>query len=136
MALIEWTCNDLLFSGHTVNLTISALTWTMFYNVEYKYLPSIIIKIVAWLVAFTGYFFIISTRFHYSIDVLIAFVLCIGLWALYFEYISNIQHKNTKFSSFLSWFEAAPDSYKPLSYPTDQAGANGNERPSNATSVA
>jgi hypothetical protein len=71
------TCGDVMYSGHTMILTTSALLWQLYTN------DHIIIKILIWLLSFIGMLIIISTHFHYSDDVIIAFLLTLALYIIY-----------------------------------------------------
>ena len=64
---IQRCCHDIFFSGHTMILIVSAsLLWT--YGIaSYK-----IRKVVIFLYVISGLYLLISTRIHYTIDILIA----------------------------------------------------------------
>ena len=92
------TCADVMYSGHTVNITLCAMTWHTYSHVVplTKFdpicalrfgrsvtdmdLPPVrnemgealrwtSLKIVIWTVASVGYVLIIATHFHYTLDV-------------------------------------------------------------------
>lgn len=56
------TCTDVFFSGHAANSTIWALMW-------HRYTQYTWIKVGYWILTFINYFLIISTHYHYTIDV-------------------------------------------------------------------
>jgi hypothetical protein len=69
-------CGDLMFSGHTCSITLIMLTFWCYYNKRY------IMNSLITLIGFVGYVFIIGTRSHYTIDVLVAFYLTILVFKL------------------------------------------------------
>ena len=73
------TCYDLLFSGHTVSLTLCGMMWYQYTKKENKFIYNITCTITT-LIVLLGYFLIISTHFHYSIDVFIGSLLTIFSW--------------------------------------------------------
>ena len=103
LATSKLTCYDLLFSGHTVNLTICSLLWTQ-YATRHR-LFNIISISICWCVSFTGYFLIIATHFHYTVDVLIGALLSISLWISYHNYLRFYLTMDTYMSHFIRWFE-------------------------------
>eukprot|EP00401_Gymnodinium_catenatum_P039367 CAMPEP_0117490084 /NCGR_PEP_ID=MMETSP0784-20121206/17369_1 /TAXON_ID=39447 /ORGANISM="" /LENGTH=422 /DNA_ID=CAMNT_0005284833 /DNA_START=65 /DNA_END=1330 /DNA_ORIENTATION=- len=77
----ERTCQDVLFSGHTAVITLSVLFFFK-YSAAAPWFESTVdasaccsrvtvINIVGCAVLLSGYYFIIASRFHYTIDVLI-----------------------------------------------------------------
>ena len=62
------TCSDEIFSGHTINVLTCAAAWII-------YGKSKIIDIIAILYSFIALFIIIATRYHYTIDVVIGFII-------------------------------------------------------------
>ena len=70
------TCGDVLYSGHTMTLTLSTL-------LLHIYSTNILIKISAWIINIIGMLLIIATHFHYSDDVVIAFFLTILSFMIY-----------------------------------------------------
>lgn len=73
-------------------------------------------KLLVWAGAIAGWFLVIATHFHYSIDVLLAVILTVGSWNLYHSYVRGLDlrlrtHTLWLLSNrFFSWFERdAPD---------------------------
>lgn len=98
------TCADVMFSGHSVNTTLAALVWHYYSHVstfratseQYKAEPQRqsevlsaavrlcdIEKILAWAFSLTIYILIISTRFHYTIDVVVGAGFSLFFWMMY-----------------------------------------------------
>lgn len=126
------TCTDVLYSGHTVNITLCCLVW-----IEYAPRtplfprrtcgpcgitialagscdrPAIATLAVVW--AGCGYLIIIMTHFHYSVDVWIGFWMTTLVWRGYHSAVRIAPfyaHNNaSKFLlRFIAWLEAiAPD---------------------------
>ncbi len=82
------SCNDLLFSGH-----ISAAFLILLYIHKYNLLPSYFYKILIFLFILM-LVFIISSRNHYSIDILIAIITTYFIYSIYFnkfeKYLNNL----------------------------------------------
>lgn len=62
-------------------------------------------SVVQWLACFTGIFLILSTRFHYSSDVFIAFAIAMLAFHLYHYYILTVCDQRTWAAAFVRWFE-------------------------------
>ncbi|KAM0676979.1 hypothetical protein BDAP_002450 [Binucleata daphniae] len=75
-------CGDMIFSGHTLIITICALTWSS-YDLLVEPRISRIACMLVWLTTFTICFSIILTRNHYSIDVLLSFYVTGSVWIIY-----------------------------------------------------
>lgn len=70
------TCFDVLFSGHSAMITLTTLIWI-------QYETNIIIQLLWIPVATIGYFIMISTRFHYTVDVVYGTLITIVVWSSY-----------------------------------------------------
>ena len=110
------TCSDVLYSGHTVNLTLCALMWNMYSHKQGAALftcdpagdaccpdqpaeneaghlvRTTTTKSFAWVYATSGYVMIIATRFHYSVDVFIGLFMCLFFWKFY-HYCTSIDRR-------------------------------------------
>jgi len=73
---IKATNNDVFFSGHTVCITMCALTLDTYCT--RKWLPWSF-----WTASVFTLYVIVATKFHYTIDVVIAFALSVVIWKLY-----------------------------------------------------
>lgn len=71
------TCGDVLYSGHTMMLTASALMWQVYDKRKFAIVSS-------WIVSIVGMLIIVSTHFHYSDDVIIAFIFTSFTHLVYF----------------------------------------------------
>ncbi len=71
------TCGDVLYSGHTMMLTASALMWQLYDRRRFA-------VVIAWIISVVGMLIIISTHFHYSDDVIIAFIFTTFVHMVYF----------------------------------------------------
>ncbi|CAF0841854.1 unnamed protein product [Adineta ricciae] len=78
------TCGDYLYSGHTCTLILAA----HFIN-EYTPRSYHLLHFLSWITAFTGMFFILAGHQHYSIDILIAWVLSSRLFIYYHTLANN-----------------------------------------------
>ena len=107
------TCGDVLYSGHAANFTLMALVWQEYGHsylrkpsrsvLEHSVLQededdhnrfvgsdfsgewytSIFFPRLFWAIAVVGYLIIISCRFHYTVDVVVAIVVVGKQWGLY-----------------------------------------------------
>ena len=66
------TCSDEIFSGHTAIVVACSITWTV-------YVKNIVVLVLAPAYALLTMFVIAFTRFHYTIDVMIGFLLSLLL---------------------------------------------------------
>ncbi|KAI9137802.1 PAP2 superfamily C-terminal-domain-containing protein [Paraphysoderma sedebokerense] len=80
------TCGDLVFSGHTVVLTLLTMIWED-YGPKKWYIQRIV-----QLDACLGILSLLSTRYHYTIDVIIAFYLARRGWKWYVLIFSMFIH--------------------------------------------
>jgi len=84
----EVTCGDMVFSGHTMLLVLSALTWHTYYpRTEVQFNP---VKFLVWTWTFCGLFSIVATRLHYTLDVLLAWYLSVTVWSSYHRICNDV----------------------------------------------
>ena len=62
--------------------------------------------LLVWLFYLLGLFFILSTRFHYSVDVYIAFLLTTLLFHCYHYYIKSALEAHNYTAAFFRWLES------------------------------
>ncbi|CAF4567648.1 unnamed protein product [Rotaria sp. Silwood1] len=140
MFLIHTTCGDVLFSGHTVTLTLCALAWTTYSKGEEHYpirwlwnqlksskqeiipgrpgwlypqldstgdpLSFYLTTYLVWIFTIIGYLLIIATRFHYTVDVFLGFLVSYLLWQTYHYYIKTLaERRSIIITKFFLWFE-------------------------------
>lgn len=132
------TCADVMYSGHTVNITLCAMTWHTYShvvpitkfdpicalrfnrNVMDTDLPPIrnelgealritSLKIVIWTVAFVGYILIIATHFHYTLDVFIGAILAIVVFKFYLSFVRTAHLRDNRLNKFFVWLENEAD---------------------------
>lgn len=107
---LRWklTCADVLYSGHSVDLTLCLLIWRNYSqlcpNPRFPYTEAFG-KTVATLWCFMCYLLIIITHFHYTVDVWIGFWLTYFVWNFYHEAIKSSPFFETRFFNFLTWME-------------------------------
>ncbi|EJW04821.1 hypothetical protein EDEG_00991 [Edhazardia aedis USNM 41457] len=78
-------CGDLIYSGHTIPLTICIYTW-LTYSFFKSFLGELLKNILRTRVAILGYstlFMIIICRMHYTIDVILAIYSTTSVWIIY-----------------------------------------------------
>jgi len=133
------TCADVMYSGHTVNITLCALTWHAYSHVvpltdfdplyALRFGRSIFdtdlpvpvrsnsgetlrwttLKWCVWSVALVGYFLIIATHFHYTLDVFIGALLAIVVFNLYLATVRTAHLRKNRINKFLVWLENGAD---------------------------
>lgn len=88
----ELTCQDVLFSGHTVALTLFTLiyiryiTWTPWLassNTSASMSIANLFRTFALTFMFVGYYVIVTSKFHYSVDVIIGSLLTVLIFQGY-----------------------------------------------------
>lgn len=118
----EMTCLDVLFSGHTVALTLATLlllhymAWAPWFQCSTS--PGIVsgaflFKTIAIINMFIGYYVIIASKFHYTSDVLMGFMMTVMTFRAYHLAVrvtllsSSSRHRFLRCSvaPFLRWFE-------------------------------
>lgn len=82
-------------TGHTVNLTLVALIWS-------QYTQHRLLYIVAWLTSLSAMFLFIVNRTHYTIDIIISFLLSVFFWNYYH---SSLSLPSTEQNRMVKWFE-------------------------------
>eukprot|EP01006_Ploeotia_vitrea_P058702 TRINITY_DN69_c0_g1_i1.p1 TRINITY_DN69_c0_g1~~TRINITY_DN69_c0_g1_i1.p1 ORF type:complete len:261 (-),score=8.47 TRINITY_DN69_c0_g1_i1:116-898(-) len=81
------TCMDVFYSGHTTNITIAALIWWRYTPIAPLWVPRCwqwvnttkgiqLQRMLMLVLVLIAYFLILCTRFHYTLDVMIAISLC------------------------------------------------------------
>jgi membrane-associated phospholipid phosphatase len=75
-------CNDLIFSGHFAVITLTLL---MIYYYNILNMPKLIYILILLLSAFQ----IISSRNHYTIDVIVGFIISLNVFLLYKNFFEN-----------------------------------------------
>ncbi|CAF1593333.1 unnamed protein product [Adineta ricciae] len=93
------TCGDYLYSGHTCTLVLA----THFIN-EYSPRSYHLLHFLSWIMAITGMFFILAGHQHYSIDILIAWVLSSRLFIYYHTLANNRTYFQRDKSRMRIWF--------------------------------
>ncbi|CAF1660752.1 unnamed protein product [Rotaria magnacalcarata] len=65
-----------------------------------------ITTLLVWIFTIIGYLFIIATRFHYTVDVFLGFLLANLTWQIYHYYVKNLaEQKSIIITRFFLWFE-------------------------------
>jgi hypothetical protein len=110
------TCADCMFSAHTANITTLALTWQYYANIVpanfgWFTIPKIMqlnhksVMLCVWFFSIAGYVSIISSRFHYTLDVYISIILSIFVFILYNMAIHTKYFTGTFLGNFIDYCE-------------------------------
>ncbi|TBU12513.1 putative sphingomyelin-like synthase [Hamiltosporidium tvaerminnensis] len=75
-------CGDNIFSGHSIIILMCTFVWTKydFFNNELYWL---IMSVFVWIICITNLVCILFARYHYSVDILLAFYICSSVWLIY-----------------------------------------------------
>ena len=124
MARQTATCADVMYSGHTVNISMCALTWHHYSHVvpltlsdplfgrcgkatnklgELERLTTV--KLVVWIIAALGYLSIVASHFHYTLDVFIGLLLSVCIFKWHHSSIRQMHLRDTWFNKILMWSE-------------------------------
>jgi len=93
------TCGDYLYSGHTCTLVLA----THFIN-EYSPRSYRLLHFLSWIMAITGMLCILASHQHYSIDILIAWVLSSRLFIYYHTLANNRTYFQRDKNRMRIWF--------------------------------
>ncbi|KAG0207307.1 hypothetical protein BGX33_006913 [Mortierella sp. NVP41] len=94
-------CTDDIFSGHTVFMVTCAIQWRL-------YIRNSWIKYVSFIYITVGLYFVIATRLHYTVDVVLAVFITYAMWSFYMAMVDTVMEKeyfglrrhNEKYSMF------------------------------------
>ncbi|KAF8937942.1 hypothetical protein BGZ47_008811 [Haplosporangium gracile] len=94
-------CTDDIFSGHTVFMVSCAIQWRLYCKNKW-------VTYFSYLYISIGLYFVVATRLHYTVDVVLAIILTYGFWSVYISMIDvvmereyfGIQSHNEKYSAF------------------------------------
>uniref|UniRef100_A0AC34QZG3 Sphingomyelin synthase-like domain-containing protein n=2 Tax=Panagrolaimus sp. JU765 TaxID=591449 RepID=A0AC34QZG3_9BILA len=101
-------CGDLLFSGHTLVMIISILTFKYYLPENFKYL-----RFIPQFLSMIGITCLVISRTHYTVDVVFAVLLSFLVFTLYHAYCEIIDHRQRqnwilnewKLSEIIFWLE-------------------------------
>jgi len=125
------TCADVMYSGHTVNITLCGLDWHLYshavpltqFDPLYARNPCLTgtappvmcktgvmlrmttAKVLAWVVVGVGYIIIIGTHFHYTLDVFIGALLSIFVFKYYITYARAAHLCDNTLNRIVVWLE-------------------------------
>jgi hypothetical protein len=90
-----YDCGDLIFSGHTAHFLMMGFIWSTYRSSSSSFSSSMsslcatVERGVVWAAVLGGLSLLLSCRFHYSIDILVAFYLSVCVW-LAWSYLLNV----------------------------------------------
>mmetsp|Transcript_52562 Transcript_52562/g.112090 ORF Transcript_52562/g.112090 Transcript_52562/m.112090 type:complete len:402 (+) Transcript_52562:159-1364(+) len=115
----DLTCQDVMFSGHTVALTLPMMflfqyipitPWSSF-GLSRSWLSlNSFVRMVGYAIILIGYYFIAGSRFHYTLDVLVGALVVVTMFSAYHNRIEltwlRKQHGGQDFlDRILEWLE-------------------------------
>ncbi|KAG0050196.1 sphingomyelin synthase [Gryganskiella cystojenkinii] len=79
-------CTDDIFSGHTVFMVTCAIQWRLYCKNKWvTYFSYIYITI--------GLYFVVATRLHYTVDVVLAIFITYAVWSVYMAMVDVVMEK-------------------------------------------
>jgi hypothetical protein len=81
------TCGDLIFSGHTVSFILCSLIWDRYFTGKRSRWPVYLFHVVS----VAGLLSMLSVRFHYTIDILVAIIVTVAVWQRYHIFVDYTQ---------------------------------------------
>jgi len=104
------TCADVLYSGHTVNITLCLLVWWNYSHLcplsQKTYFSYPFGKIITTIICLIGYAIIVMSHFHYTVDVWLGFWITFFVWNYYHEVIKSVPFYDSPVFNFLTWMES------------------------------
>ncbi|KAG0231396.1 hypothetical protein BGW41_002196 [Actinomortierella wolfii] len=79
-------CTDDIFSGHTTYMVTAAIQWRLYCKNRW-------IKWFAYIYITIGLYFVIATRLHYTVDVVLAIFITYAAWSIYMAMIDIVMDK-------------------------------------------
>ncbi|KAG0211110.1 sphingomyelin synthase [Mortierella sp. GBA30] len=79
-------CTDDIFSGHTVFMVTSAIQWRLYCRNKW-------VTYFSYIYITVGLFFVVATRLHYTVDVVLAIFITYAVWSLYVAMIDVVMEK-------------------------------------------
>ncbi|KAG0270263.1 hypothetical protein DFQ27_009055 [Actinomortierella ambigua] len=79
-------CTDDIFSGHTTYMVTAAIQWRLYCKNRW-------IKWFAYVYITVGLYFVIATRLHYTVDVVLAVFITYAAWSIYMAMIDIVMDK-------------------------------------------
>jgi len=86
------SCTDMIFSGHTTILVSCMLTWQL-------YSHNRLVLIYIYLHTALGVFFVLASRLHYTVDIILAILMTYTSYCVYFGSVDYATSKFLKYGS-------------------------------------
>lgn len=93
-------CGDLMFSGHTLMVSICVFTWHSYRILNDKRL-SMLACVMAWVTGVVILLLILVSRNHYTVDVLLGFYITGCVWIIYGFVWDNFLSKEPVFKNII-----------------------------------
>ncbi|KAF9373635.1 sphingomyelin synthase [Podila verticillata] len=79
-------CTDDIFSGHTVFMVTCAIQWRLYCKNKW-------ITLLSYIYISIGLYFVVATRLHYTVDVVLAVFITYAVWSVYIAMIDVVMEK-------------------------------------------
>ncbi|KAF9920829.1 hypothetical protein FBU30_009213 [Linnemannia zychae] len=79
-------CTDDIFSGHTVFMVSCAIQWRLYCKNKW-------LTYISYLYISVGLYFVVATRLHYTVDVILAIFITYGFWSIYIAMIDVVMER-------------------------------------------
>ncbi|ORX91223.1 hypothetical protein K493DRAFT_304241 [Basidiobolus meristosporus CBS 931.73] len=76
------SCTDNIYSGHTMILTTSLINWIIYGRFR-------VLKVYALLHAVAGYYTVIASHLHFTVDVLLAIFITYAIYIIYYSLVRS-----------------------------------------------
>jgi len=97
----RFTCGDVMYSGHSVNMTLMNLVWQQYLPKEWTMTPYL--RAFWWILNIGGLLCCVSTHFHYSVDCYLGFIVACSFWAIYHLALKVPRSQDGKEGRLLGW---------------------------------
>lgn len=95
---VRAACGDVFFSGHTIMFTLNIVEY-------WYYCKKVWINILVTIMNIIGMYTLIMASYHYSIDVLCAFIFSVMFWAIYHWAISIPELGASWWGNIINYFD-------------------------------
>lgn len=97
----RFTCGDVMYSGHSVNMTLMNMIWQQYLPKEWSITP--FLKTFWWLMNIGGLLCCVATHFHYSVDCYLGFIVACSFWTIYHLALKVPRSHDTPVEGPLGW---------------------------------
>lgn len=97
----RFTCGDVMYSGHSVNMTLMNMIWQQYLPTSWAISPYL--HVFWWVMNIGGLLCCVATHFHYSVDCYLGFVVAFSIWTIYHLAVKVPRSHDGPEESALGW---------------------------------